>query len=458
MAEKYISYYDKMTRQPIPSLLVQLSIPTVISMMVTNVYNMADTAFVGQLGTSASGAVGVVFGYMSIIQAVGFMFGQGSGSMISRSLGQKNQKEASIVCSTAIFYCLLFGLVISIGSFFWMDELVMLLGSTETIAPYAINYTSYIMLAAPVMAASFSMNNILRYEGKAMLGMIGMMTGAVLNIALDPILIFGFGMGISGAGLATCLSQYISFGILISMFLRGKTQCKLAFSNIDFRFRKLSDIATTGFPSMLRQILNSLATVMLNQSAAPFGDAAVAAMSIVGRVTFFVFAISLGIGQGFQPISGFNYGAKQYKRLRKAFWTTVVMASATMIVLSLIVIAGSGAVIQIFRDDPQVIEIGTRALRLQLWAEMVLPGCMVVEMLHQSTGRKGGATLLSSMRGGLLFIPAIVILSRLRGLAGIQEAQPLAYLLAVIPAVIMGIRYFKSIPNEDIPPEIEAKS
>ena len=446
---KYNSYYEKMTQQPIPSLLIQLSIPTIISMLVSNIYNMADTAFVGQLGTSASGAVGVVFGFMAIIQAVGFMCGQGSGSILARNLGQKNKEKATEFASTGFFLSLFLGLMISVVCFFVLDPLVRVLGSTETIAPYAKTYISFILLAAPVMVASFCMNNILRFEGKAMLGMVGMMTGAILNIVMDPILMFVFGLGIAGAGLSTCISQYISFFVLLYMFLSGRTQSRLAPRYISRARMVYYDIVTTGLPSMLRQVLNSLATVVLNQEAKVYGDPAVAAMSIVSRIAFFVFAIALGVGQGFQPISGFNYGAKKYKRLREAFRTTCLMAEAAMILIGIVVFAFSGSLVQIFRDDPEVIEIGTRALRLQLAAQIFLPSCMCVEMLFQSTGHKFGASLLSSMRSGLFFIPAIFILAALRGLAGIQEAQPIAYLLACFPALAMGIWYFRKLPQED---------
>lgn len=442
---KYNSYYDKMTKQPIPSLLLQLSIPTIISMLVTNIYNMADTAFVGRLGTSASGAVGIVFGFMAILQAVGFMCGQGSGSLIARKLGQKDTKDAAVIASTGFFLSLALGFIISIISFAALDPLVRVLGSTETIVPYAKTYITYILIAAPGIVASFCMNNILRFEGKAMYGMMGITLGALLNIIMDPILMFAFGMGIAGAGLSTCISQYVGFCVLLYMFLSGKTQSRLSFRLISKEWARILDIVTTGLPSMLRQVLNSLAIVVLNQHARVYGDPAVAAMSIVSRIAFFVFAIALGVGQGFQPISGFNYGAKKYDRLKKAFWITTFIAEGIMLLITVVVFINSGSLIRVFRDDPQVIEIGVRALRLQLYGQALLPSCMVIEMLFQSTGQKMGASLLSSMRSGLFFIPAIIILARLRGLSGIQEAQPAAYLLSCIPAYIMGIWYFKRL-------------
>ena len=449
MSDKYPSQYDRMTKQPVPTLLLQLSIPTIISMMVTNIYNMADTAFVGQLGTSASGAVGVVFGFMSILQAIGFMFGQGSGSNISRMLGAKKTDEATKFACTGIFWSFAFGVIIALCCFFMLDSLCFYLGSTETIAPYAKIYISYILLAAPAMTASFTMNNILRYEGRANLGMIGMLTGAVLNIALDPFFMFTLNTGIAGAGLATCISQYISFGILISMFFRNKTQSKLLISREHSNPSLIFEICAMGFPSLLRQGLNSVSTIFLNSEAGVYGDSAVAAMSVTTRIVFFVFSIAIGVGQGFQPIGGFNYGAKNYKRLKKAFWTTMLVSEIAMLIVLALVYFNSGDLIRIFRDDDEVVSIGLRALRLQLLTIVFIPPCMCTEMLFQCSGKKLGAIILSCMRSGILFIPTLITLSDLRGLSGIQEAQPLAYVLSIIPAAIMGYYYFKKLPKDD---------
>lgn len=438
-----------MTQTPIPSLLVRLSIPTIISMLITNIYNLADTAFVGRLGNSASGAVGVVWGFMSVIQAVGFMFGQGSGSIISRALGKKDTKQASVTASTGFFFALLFGLLISVCGALTLDPLVRLLGSTETIAPYAKTYISYILAAAPIMTASFVMNNILRYEGKASLGMIGLLIGAVLNICCDPLLMFVLDMGIAGAGLSTAISQTVSFCILLSMFLRGKTQSRLSFKSISFPSLLILNIIATGFPSLLRQGLTSAATVLLNSEAAVYGDEAVAAMSIVSNIAFFIISAALGIGQGFQPICGFNYGAGKYSRLRQAYRFTLILSETLVVIVVAVVLICSGELIGIFRSDMTVIEIGTRALRLQALSILFLPPCMVTEMMFQSTGHRVGAAVLSSLRSGLFFIPALLMLSRLRGLHGIEEAQPLSFVLGFIPSLFFMLWFFGKLPRED---------
>ncbi len=438
-----------MTEESIPRLIVRLSIPTILSMLVTNIYNLVDTAFVGQLGTSESAAVGIVFGFMSILQAVGFMFGQGAGSITARLLGARDDRNASRVASTGIVCSVLLGLIISLVSFPLHRRIILMLGSTETMYPHAKSYLLTILFAAPFMTGGYTLNNLLRYEGKASLGMVGLMSGAVLNIVLDLILMFVLHMGVAGAALATAASQIISFLILLSMFLRGKTVTHLSIRQVDPRPRMIGDIMATGLPSMLRQVLNSVASILLNSSAAVYGDAAVAAMSIVGRISFFVFALALGIGQGFQPVCAYNYGAKKYLRLRSAYRVTVILSESILIVSAVLTLLFSGNLIAVFRNDPDVISIGTRALQLQMITILFLPFSMSTEMLYQSTGHRLGASFLSSARSGLFFIPSLIILSSVRGLAGIQEAQPLAYLLAFPLALFFMLRFMRRLPKTD---------
>lgn len=450
MQKKEISQYEKMTDTPIPRLILTLSVPSVISMLINNIYNLVDTAFVGRLGTSASGAVGVVFGFMAIIQAFGFMFGQGSGSILSRALGHRDREAASVHASAGFYGATLCGIIIMAAGFLWLDDIVMLLGSTETIAPFAKIYISYILAAAPFMSGSLALNNILRYEGKAALGMVGLMTGAVLNMVGDPILMFGLNMGIAGAGLSTALSQLISWGILLFMFLSGKTETRLSFAKaLHAGAAVFGNIMTTGFPSLLRQGLNSLTTVLLNSQCAVYGDAAVAGMSIVSRIIFFAFSAALGIGQGFQPVSAFNYGAGRYSRIRKGYRFTMLVSEGLIIVVCTMLMIFSGSLISLFRDDPDVIAVGTRALRLQALSTLLLPICMTTEMLFQSTGKRLGASFLSALRSGLLFIPLLVILSHVRGLAGIQEAQPLALVLSMPVTIPFAAMFFRKLPKED---------
>ena len=450
MQEKKIkTQFDIMTGTPIPRLILTLSIPSILSMLINNIYNLVDTAFVGHLGTSASGAVGVVFGFMAIIQAFGFMFGQGAGSILSRALGQRDKENASVHASVGFFGSMFCGLLITIIGFVWLDDVVMFLGSTETIAPYAKTYIAYILVAAPFMSGSLTLNNILRYEGKASLGMIGLMLGAVLNMIGDPILMFGLDMGIAGAGLSTAVSQIISWVVLLVMFLSGKTETKLGVKCVFHTSpRVLGNIMATGFPSLLRQGLNSLTTVLLNGQCAAYGDATVAAMSIVSRIVFFAFSIAIGVGQGFQPVSAFNYGAGRYSRLKKGFQFTALVSEGIIALGCVILFFFSGSLIGIFRDDPEVITIGTRALHLQALATLTLPFCMTTEMLFQSTGMRLGATVLSALRNGVLFIPLLLLLSHFRGQYGIQEAQPLSLVLSLPITIPFAIHFFRTLPEE----------
>ena len=446
---KYTTQYDKMTKQPVGSLVIKLGIPTTLSMLVTNIYNMVDTMFVGKLGTSASGAVGIVFGFMSILQAFGFLFGQGAGSIISRRLGNKDEDSASVVASTAFFSSMFMGLLIGILGTVFNTKMVYLLGSTDTILPYAKTYSLFIMAAAPFMTSTFTMNNILRFEGKASLSMVGLMTGAILNMVGDPILMFGLDMGIAGAGLSTAISQFVSFCVLLSMFLSGKTQSKLSVRKITREFNVLFDIVATGFPSLVRQGLQAVSTMILNQQARIYGDAAVAAMSIVSRISFFIFAVGLGIGQGFQPVCGFNYGARKFSRVKEAFSFTLV---AGEVLLGMFAVAGllfSNQAIAVFRDDAEVIAFGTPALRYQCMALFLNPLIVLSNMTLQSTGQRAWATFLSMMRSGLYLIPMIYILTYTMGARGIQLAQPVSDVLSFATALPVIVNFIRKLPEDE---------
>lgn len=435
--ERKNSQYEKMTSLPVKKLLIELSIPSVISMMVMNIYNLVDTAFVGTLGTSQSGATGIVFSFMAILQAIAFMCGHGSGSIIARRLGEKNDSEATVYSSTGFFLSFTLGTLLGIGTFIFMEPLLTLLGSTSTIMPYAKTYISWIAIAAPFFTSSLTMNNILRYEGKARLGTIGMMAGAILNIGLDAFFMLVLKMGITGAGVATAVSQIISFAILLYMFVSEKTQTKISLKFFSHKPILSWNIFTTGFPSLLRQGLNSISALLLNRCAGEYGDAAISAMSCVSRISFFAMALAIGIGQGFQPISSFNYGANRTDRVRKAFWTAITGEEIVLFMLAVPMFIFSPQLILIMRDDNEVIKIGSRALRLMSIAHLFVPLTMMVEMGFQSIGARLWASIGSSLRNGILFIPALLISTEYRSLSGIQEAQPLSFALSFIVGLFM---------------------
>jgi len=446
---KQARQYQKMTETPIAPLVLKLGIPTTISMLVTSVYNMADTFFIGKYGTSASGAVGVVFGLMAIIQAFGFMFGQGSGSICSRALGARKVQLASRFTSTGFFAALLTGGVMTVLGLLFLEPLMLLLGSTETILPYAKTYAFYILLAAPFMCSSCVLNNVLRFEGQALFSMIGLASGGLLNIFGDWLLMSRFQLGIQGAGISTAVSQTISFCILLSMFLRGRTSGKLALKNISRSLKDLWLICETGFPSLVRQGLTSISTMMLNDRAGVYGDAAVAAMSIVNRICFFTFATALGIGQGFQPVCAFNYGAKKYERVRKAFLFTFTVGEIFLGAVALVGMQFTGPLVQFFRDDPEVVRIGAVALTAQFVGQLFMPLSVCANMLFQSVGRVGVATLMSMLRSGLFFLPILVITSAVFGLPGIQYSQALSDVLTTLVAIPFVVPFLRELKRRD---------
>lgn len=443
--------YDYLTKTPVSKLVIRLGIPTTVSMLVTNIYNMADTYFVGKIGTSASGAVGIVFGLMAIIQAVGFMFGHGGGSVISRRLGAKETEQATCIASTSFYLSVFSGILIEVIGFVFLTPMMKLFGSTETILPFAKTYASCILAAAPFMCASFVLNNILRYEGKASFAMVGLVTGGVINIFGDWLLMAKLQMGILGAGVATAVSQVISFVILLSVFISGKTISKIRIKKVSLRFSEVSSIVFTGFPSLVRQGLTSISTTVLNLCAGYYGDPAIAAMTIVNKICFFVFAIGLGIGQGFQPVASFNYGAKKYKRVKKAFFFTFFIGEIFLGILAILGMVFSENLVEIFRDDPQVIEIGTFALRVQFIALFIQPICVCTNMLFQSIGKNASATFLATLRSGVAFIPTIIILTKLYGLWGVEVSQTVGDIITFIISVPFTVYFFKNLPKEDSP-------
>ena len=438
--------FIKMTETPIPNLVSKLAVPTIISMLVSSIYNMADTFFVAKLGTSAAGAVGIVFSLMAVIQAVGFGLGMGSGSNISRLLGQQKNKEADIIASTGFFSAITFGLILTFFGTIFIDYLMKNLGATETILPYAKDYAKYILFGAPVMCASFVMNNILRSEGKAALSMVGITFGGILNIILDPVFIFVFKLGISGAAIATLLSQCISFSLLLSCFIRKKSTTKLHIKNVSKKIGTYFLIIKTGLPSLCRQALASTATIFLNVSASFYGDSAVAAMSIVGRIFMFTMSAMIGLGQGFQPVLGYNYGAKKYDRVREAIFFTGKVGTVVMTSFAVIGFIFAEDIMKVFRkEDLEVIVIGAFAIKMQCLALPTHPMIVVSNMTLQIVGKSWQGTFLSAARQGIFFLPLIIIFSQAMGLIGIQITQPVADVLTAICTVPFMILFFKEI-------------
>ena len=434
--EKYI----RMTTEPVGRLICELAVPCIISMLVTSIYNMADTYFVGKLDSnSATGAVGVVFSLMAVIQAIGFFFGHGSGNYISRKLGEQDGAEARRMSSTGFTLALLAGAVLCVLGEIFLTPLANLLGATPTILPYARDYMRIILIGAPWMTASLVLNNQLRFQGSAAYGMVGISAGAVLNIALDPVFIFALKMGVTGAALATVLSQFASFCLLLWQCGRGGN-LRPHLKDAQIKRFYCQEIARGGLPSLARQGLASLATICLNRSARGYGDTVIAAMAVVTRVMMFGGSALIGFGQGFQPVCGFNYGAKLYHRVRQGFWFCVKWGTAFLLVVCALGAVFAPELVALFRNDPEVIRVGALAMRYQC-VGFALSGWVVISnMTLQTIGDTGPATFLAAARQGVFFIPAVLILPRLFNLWGVILAQPVSDILAFAVAVPLMLR------------------
>ena len=438
-----------MTETPVEKLVCKLAGPTILSMLITSFYNMADTFFVGKINTQATAAVGVVFSLMAIIQSIGFFFGHGSGNYISRKLGAKETEEAEIMSAVGFFSALITGILIMMICLIFVKPLSYILGSTQTILPYTITYLGIILFGAPAMTSSLVLNNQMRFQGSAFYAMIGIVSGGVINVILDPILIFSCNLGIAGAALATTISQYISFIILLIMIRKG--------GNVQIRFRNFKpnvhyckEIIRGGVPSLCRQGLASIATICLNHSAGFYGDAAIAGMSIVSRISMFANSALIGFGQGFQPVCGFNYGAGKYKRVLDAFWFCVKYAFLFLIFIGVAGFIFAPDLVSLFRkDDIEVIKIGTMALRYQV---VVFPfGSWIVmcNMMLQSIGKGLKASIVASSRQGLCFLPLIYILPSFFGLQGIEMCQAIADVLTLAISVPIGYSVIKEMKNAE---------
>ena len=450
MDEKQEQKFHQMTETPVGSLICRLALPCILSMLVTSFYNMADTFFVGMLkNDSVTGAVGVVFSVMAVIQAVGFFFGHGSGNFISRELGKQNFEEASNMAATGFFSALAAGLLICVLGQLFLEPLAILLGSTPTILPYSTAYLRVILIGAPWMTASLVLNNQLRFQGSAVYGMVGIISGAVLNIALDPLLIFGFDMGIAGAAWATIFSQFVSFCLLLVGCSRGGN-LRIRISRVQLKWFYFKRIIQGGLPSLARQGLASVATICLNQAARPYGDAAIAAMSVVQRIAMFGASTMIGFGQGFQPVCGFNYGARLYKRVRDGFWFCVKTATVFLLAVGILGFVFAPQLIALFRDSPEVIAFGAAALRFQCVTFFFQGWIVMSNMMLQTMGRTVPATFLAMARQGIFFIPLVWILSSTLGFLGVQMTQAVSDVLTLACAIPIQMKVLRELGTSEL--------
>jgi len=429
----------KMTTEPVEKLIVKLAIPTILIMLVTALYNSADMYFVGKLGNSATAAVGISLSIMAIIQATGFFFGQGAGNYVSRALGAKQMKEAEQMAATGFFLAFAGGILIAVLGTIFIKPLSLALGATETSLDYTVDYIRYILIAAPFMVSSTMLNNLLRFQGSAVFSAVGMISGAVLNVVLDPILISVVGWGVAGAAIATAFSQFVAFLLLLAGCQR-KGNVRISIKNFKLTRARFYEIFKGGLPSLLRQALMSLATIALNNSAKPYGDAVIAAVAVVNRIVMMANSTMLGLGQGFQPVCGFNYGARRYDRVKKGFKFCVTISAILLAVCSVILFIFAPTVISFFRNDPEVISIATPILRVSACIMPCMSWIVLSTTTLQTTGQALPASVLSFARQGFFQIPFVLIFVPILGVRGIQFANPIADFCTFLVSLPIGIR------------------
>ena len=457
--------FKKMTETPVKPLIASLAVPTIISMLITAIYNTADTFFVAQISTAATAAVGLVFSLMTLVQAFGFTFGLGAGSLISRLLGRRETDAAEQFACSALAAGVVLGILFAIFGNLYLEPIVRLLGADDGNVNDAMAYGKYILIGMPASLSSFILNNLLRAEGKAKFALIGIMTGGILNVAIDPLLIFTFKMGTAGAAVATAVCQLISCVVLLSAYFRGKTILKLRIRRVSLKIRTYGAILKNGLPSLCRQGLSSIATIMLNRYAASTGalaaatiagvtaeemsSAAVAAMSIVTKVFMAIFSAVIGFGQGYQPVAGYNYGAKKYGRVKEAATFMWVVSTCILTALGGLCFWFAPEIIHAFRDDPNVVQIGTTALRAQCICMPLLPIGVTCNMSFQSIGKPMLSTITSSMRQGLFFIPLILILAPTFGLTGVEYTQAAAEVLTAAASLPFLLVFLKRLGKQE---------
>ena len=414
--KKNVNRYEYLTQTPVPQLVCRLAVPTILSMLVTGLYNSADTFFVGRISTQATAAVGLVFSVMAMIQALGFFCGQGSGSFLSRLLGAGKKQEAAEAAATGFTLALIIGVIVAVLGNLLAAPLGYALGAGPSTIHDTLIYMRIILIGAPFMIAQFVINNQLRYQGSAAYAMVGLLAGAIINIGLDPLLMFVFDLGVAGAAIATVSGQAISFVVMNRYYL--------------------GEIVNSGLPALFRQGLAAVSTLLLNQMAGMMGgDAAIAGMSVVTRVLMLLSSAMIGFGQGYQPVCGFNYGAGLYARVKEGFYFCVKYGTIFLTAMSALCLAFAPQIVGFFRDDPAVIAVGTVALRAQAVTLPLMATIVLANMMLQSMGKGLKASITSSSRNGIFFIPLILILPRFFGLFGVEITQACADMLSFMLAV-----------------------
>ena len=432
--------------EPVSRVIPKMAIPTIVAFLINSIYSLADTYFVSSLGTNATAAVSVNASLDQLIMMCGSMLAVGANSYIARLLGQGDEKKASRVLSTAFFSAFTIGALLMLFGSIFMTPMVRLLGATPTCEAYSIDYATYVLLAAPFMASNFVMNQCLRSEGSATLSMIGMGFGGILNCVLDPIFIFGMEMGVAGASLATAISKIVSFSILIFPYLTRRSLLHLSIRNFRPSWDILKEIVTVGSSSMFRSGLAVVSAIMLNKLAGDISDSVLAGIGVCTKIMMFPFSIILGFGNGFQPVAGFNWGAKRYDRVRESYRFCSRVSLIGAAIMAVVLTLGSDWIIVKFAGtDPEMRRIGNICMITQCIALPIHSWVAVVNMLCAGLGNAKGALALSTARQGSCFIPILYPLTWVFGAYGIASVQALADILSLALAVPIAICMTKKI-------------
>ena len=453
MADKATSQLQRkqmMLTEPIHTLIPKMAIPTIVAFLINSIYSLADTYFVSSLGTNATAAVSVNASLDQLIMMTGSLLAVGANSYIARLLGQNNEKKASQVLSTAFFLAAGMGLTLTIFGNLFMVPMVRLLGATPTCEQYSIDYATYVLFAAPFMASNFVMNQCLRSEGSATLSMVGMGFGGILNCVLDPIFIFGLDMGVAGASLATAISKVVSFAILIFPYVTKRSLLHLSIRNFKPEKTTMVEIISVGSSSMFRSGLAVVAAIMLNKLAGNISDSVLAGIGVCTKVMMFPFSIILGFGTGFQPVAGFNWGAKRYDRVRESYkFCSRVAVIGSIILAAVVLVFAEGIIVLFAGTDPEMQQIGAFAMRTQAIALPIHAWVAVVNMLCSGLGDAKGAMILSTSRQGSCFIPILYPMALLLGAWGVASVQAVADVLTLVMAIPILARINKKITQAE---------
>ena len=431
---------------PIPKALMALGIPIMIGMLINALYNLVDAYFVSGLGKSQMGAISVVFPLGQVVVGLGLMFGNGAASYLSRLLGRGDKDTADKVASTALYSSILIGAIIILLSAIFLKPILVMLGATETIMPYALTYARIYVLSCIFNVFNVTMNKIVSSEGAAKTTMCALLLGAVLNIGLDPLFIYTLDMGVEGAAIATAISQMVSTLVYLTYVLRKKSVFSFSIKEFSPTRQMVTEILKIGVPTLVFQLLTSLSIALINRASSNYGDSVIAGMGAVTRVTSMGTLVVFGFLKGFQPIAGFSYGARKFDRLREAIKTSIIWSTSFCLVVGLVMAVFSTQIISQFTEgDNQMILVGQKSLFANGITFILFGFYTVYSSLFPALGKGAAGFFLGACRQGVCFVPVVLLLPMVWGMNGILYAQPIADVISVVITVFMALHLHREL-------------